>query len=62
MIRKIVYIGLIGMATWQFAKTVSAYSRKLHKKQDREALQTWEGEGGNPAPSRPPVQPHGRAA
>lgn len=62
MLRKIVYLGLIGVATWQFVSKLNTYSKKLRKREDREALQTWEGEGGNPAPARPRAQPQGRAA
>ncbi len=35
------------------AYTVGRHSRQTEAKQLKEDLRTWEGEGGNPAPSKP---------
>ena len=55
MIRRALYFGLAAVSAWQFVSAVNRYrlaSLDARKRQKREELSTWEGEGGNPAPVR----------
>ena len=52
MLRRAIYLGLAVASAWHFISAVNRYRIASGKEQKREALQTWEGEGGNPAPVR----------
>ena len=56
MIRRALYLGLAAVSAWQFISAVNRYriaSNASQRKQDqRGAVSTWEGEGGNSAPVR----------
>ena len=50
-------IALAGCAVAASASVIRHYSRREEAQQRKEELSTWEGEGGNPAPSAArPVQ------
>jgi hypothetical protein len=55
MIRRALYFSLAAVSAWQFVSAVNRYRLAVadaRKRQKREQLSTWEGEGGNPAPIR----------
>lgn len=52
MLRRAIYLGLAVASAWQLISAVNRYRLAARRSQDREAVQTWEGEGGNPAPVR----------
>ena len=56
MIRRALYLGLAVVSAWQFVSAVNRYriasSASRRKLEQRGAVSTWEGEGGNPAPVR----------
>lgn len=55
MIRRAIYFGIAAVSAWQFVSAVNRYrlaTADARKRQKREELSTWEGEGGNPAPVR----------
>ena len=55
MLRRALYFGLAAVSAWQFVSAVNRYRLAVadsRKRQKRQALSTWEGEGGNPAPVR----------
>lgn len=50
MIRKAIYLGLVLASGWKFLQAIQRYRATTDRKlQHKEALQVWEGEGGNPA-------------
>lgn len=52
MIRRAFYLGLAVASAWQLVSAVNRYRLSARKAQEREAVQAWETEGGNPAPVR----------
>ena len=50
MLRKAIYLGLVVASGWKFLQAIQRYRATTDRKlQHKEALQVWEGEGGNPA-------------
>jgi hypothetical protein len=56
VIRKAFYLGLVAVSAWQFLGAVNRYLGVRSKREHKEALRTWENEGGNPAPARHPSE------
>lgn len=52
MIKKAIYLGVLFASGWKFLKAMQAYKAVGRKHEVKEAIRTWEGEGGNPAGTR----------
>ena len=60
MLKKSIYIGLAVLGGFKFLQSLDRYHARHHavkKIEHKEALSTWEGEGGNPAGKLPRKQP-----
>lgn len=49
MIKRALYLGILVASGWKFLKTFQALRSVSRKREHKEALGVWEGEGGNPA-------------
>jgi hypothetical protein len=56
MIKKTILLGLAAYSAYQFIGSVNRYLDHRKKSEHKQALNTWENEGGNPAPARQPYQ------
>lgn len=54
MIRRAIYLATLVVSGWKFLKMVQGYRATGIKRQHKQALHTWEGEGGNPSGRRRP--------
>lgn len=52
MIKRALYLGILVASGWKFLKTLQALRSVSRKREHKEALGVWEGEGGSPAGTR----------
>ncbi len=54
MIKRTLYVGLAALSAWQLLSLADRYfSSRANQREQKEAVNAWENEGGNPAPASP---------
>jgi hypothetical protein len=57
MIKQTLYVGLAALSAWQLFSLADRYlSSRSHSRNEREASNDWENEGGKPAPANAPPE------
>ena len=56
MIKRAFYVGLVAVSAWQLAGAAKRHRNARARTEQKQALNTWENEGGNPAPARRPIE------
>lgn len=52
MIKRALYLGILVASGWKFLKSFQALRAVSRKREHKEAVGVWEGEGGNPSGTR----------